>query len=261
MDKDKAVTVVAANKDTEFRSFDIVRYHRLYWYICAVRPPNSNLNELWKSLYKIYQILFHVFISLYYPGSLIVALFGLRNVRAILENLAMNFTMGMCTVKLYYVWINLDGLERCKAISDKMDAKARANPEESAILFSLKSKVKVLMAPYLFLYTSVCITACIGMFLNTEKRLIYPAYFPFDWKANNLVYSVVMIYQYIGLVSQAYTNLVNDTFIPLAMCLLTYHLKVLSLRISRLGTDLKKSHRDNHEELVKAIKDHKEILE
>lgn len=190
-----------------------------------------------------------------------VSLFALRNVRSILENLAMNFTMGMCTVKLYYLWSNIKGLERCKAISDKMDEKARADPDEFAVLFALKRKVKFLMAPYLFLYTNVCLTALLGMFFYTEKRLIYPAFFPFDWKANNVVYGAVMFYQWIGLVSQAYTNLVNDTFIPLMMCLLTHHLQVLAIRISKIGTNPKKSQRDNHEDLIMAVKDHKDLIE
>lgn len=245
----------------KFHSFDIVKYHRLFWYICAIRPPSPNLNPFLKNLYRGYQVLFHIFISVYYPGSLMVGLFEVESVRLVLENLAMNFTMGMCTVKLYYTWMNMEGLDKCKAISDKMDEKARRDPKEFEILFSLKRKVKYLMAPYLFLYTGVCTTALLGMFFNSGKRLIYPAFFPFDWKATNTVYGAVMFYQYIGLVYQAYTNLVNDTFVPLAMCLLTQHLKVLSVRIEKIGTKRKASHRDNHRELYIAIKDHKEILE
>uniref|UniRef100_T1H198 Odorant receptor n=1 Tax=Megaselia scalaris TaxID=36166 RepID=T1H198_MEGSC len=99
-----------------------------------------------------------------------------------------------------------------------------------------------------------------GWFFNSEKRLLFPAYFPFDWKNNNLNYGLIMIYQCIGLICQAFTDCCNDTYVPLSMCLLTYHLKVLSERISSIGTNSNKSLERNYWELREAIKDHKEIL-
>lgn len=196
-----------------------------------------------------------------YPGSLLAALLELRNVGLILENLAITFTLGMCTVKLAFTWSNMQGLKKCKSISDKMDEKARKNPEEFAILLNLKKKVRFLMAPYLFLYTVGCTSVLLSLFFYGGRRLIYPAYFPFNWKTNNVIYGAVLVYQGIGCVLQDYSNMVSDTFLPLVMCILTHHQKVLSLRISKIGTNKNKCKEDNHNDLRLAIRDHKEIME
>lgn len=249
------------DKDSQFRSFDIVRYHQLFWYIAGMRPANPKWSRFSQNFHKFYTVLFHLLISLYYPGSLVAAWFELETPGLILENLAINFTLIMGTIKLIFVCVNRKGFELCRQISDKMDEKAKADPEEFAILMVLKRKVYFLMAPYIFLYSSVCVTTFLSLFLNDERRLIYPAYFPCDWKTNNLAYGIVISYQWVGCVLEAYTNMVNDTFPALVMCLLTRHMKVLSLRVSKIGTDSNKSRDENHNDLKMAIKGHRELLE
>lgn len=190
-----------------------------------------------------------------------VAMFGVEDIKTLLENLSMCFTFAMVSVKMFIIWSNMEGLNRCKDICYEMDAKARKNKKEFKILFELKEKVKVLMAPYLFLFTSACFTSILGLFFNTERRLLFPAYFPFDWKSNDMLYGFTILYQSLGLIGQAYTDCCNDTYIPLSMCLMTYHLRVLSERISKIGTTKEKGLSDNHKDLQIAIKDHKKILE
>lgn len=189
-----------------------------------------------------------------------MGLLQLTNARSILESLAISFTIVMDSTKLYLFWRNMEGLKHCKLISEKLDETAKANPDEFKILLSLKKKAKYILALYFFSYSSICAIALPRLFVNSEKRLLYPAYFPFNWKANNFIYRTTFAYQWVAAVLQAYGSLVTDTFIALAMCLLTYHLRVLSMRISKIGTNPNKSERENHEDLRAAINDHKDIL-
>lgn len=247
-------------EQNEFSSFDIVKNHQLFWYVNGIRGANPNWKPFRRDLYRCYQILIHTFISVYYPASLMIGLLQLTDIRSILENVAMNFTVSMCTLKSYLFWSNMEGFKQCENISRRMDEKAKDDAEGIAVLMALKKKIKFLLVPY-FLTTIVSVSAVIIMqFFNTEKRLIYPAYFPFDWAKNDYIYIATMMYQGGGIALQAFMNLANDTYLSLTMCLLTCHINVLSVRMSKIGMNVNKSKEETHEDLKVAIKDHKELL-
>lgn len=238
----------------------MVKNHELFWYVSGIRVVNPTWSPFRRILYRCYQGLLHTFITFYYPGSLIINILLLNNRLEILENVTIALTLCMCSVKLYLFSSNMEGFKQCALISQKMDENAKADPDEISMLLAIKKKTKFLLAPYFFTYTATMIAALLLLFFNSEKRLVYPAYFPFDWKKSDSIYIATILYQYVGILIQCYGSLVNDTYIPLLMCLLTRHMKVLSERVSKIGTNDKKSQSDHHEDLRAAIRDHKELI-
>lgn len=97
----------------------------------------------------------------------------------------------------------------------------------------------------------------------TERRLVFPGYFPYDWKdpSHDFLYVMTVIYQVGGFAIHAVANMFLDTFPGFLMFMLAVHANNLKLRISRIGDDPTKSTDDNYIDLKTASKDHKALLQ
>ncbi|XP_037921414.1 odorant receptor 2a-like [Hermetia illucens] len=97
--------------------------------------------------------------------------------------------------------------------------------------------------------------------LSKERRLIFPAYFPWDHKKSALAYHASNTYQVLGLYAQIYQDILCDTYPATLLWLLKGHLRVLGMRVKKIGYIPEKSLEENYEELVECVKDHQTCFE
>uniref|UniRef100_A0A1B0AYX7 Odorant receptor n=1 Tax=Glossina palpalis gambiensis TaxID=67801 RepID=A0A1B0AYX7_9MUSC len=93
-----------------------------------------------------------------------------------------------------------------------------------------------------------------------DRRLMFPAWFPFDWKSSSTSYWSALLYQFIGVNMLIVQNLVNDTVGPMSLCLLSGHVRLLAMRVARIGYNNRKSPKHHEDELKLCIEDHQKLL-
>lgn len=96
----------------------------------------------------------------------------------------------------------------------------------------------------------------------TERRLVFPGYFPYDWQdpSKNILYVMTILYQLGGFAVHAASNMFQDTFPGFLMYLMAVHATNMKIRISKIGYDPGKTEVENHFDLKVAIDDYEELL-
>lgn len=244
---------------TEYYAFDSLNWHFKYWKFLGVTteefPKRYQL-----ILYRFFTALIHFGVQIYLPFHLIYGLFQLSNPRDILENFAMGFTLIICSMKVYILQGALDALKDIKEISNTFEKKAKQNKGEYTFILEFKSKSKIFMKLYFISFTILAVSTALSILTYGSRRLLYPGYFPFDFKQNRFVYALTAFYQWLAWTIQDYANVHHDTYPGLMIFLLCQHLKILNLRISRIGYDNECSDELHHRLLKEAVEDHRQIL-
>lgn len=236
---------------TEINSFsDVTKVNWFFWRIFGIHPTKKYF-----FFYIAYSIVLLFLVPIYYPVSVGIELFQLRSLKDILENLAVNATVFLCSIKFFIILWKRKDILKIAELMEPLDRRIK-DSEEMEEVGNIKRKCLNLMTIYAISYSSVMISGGLSLIFYTEKRLMYSAYFPFDWRR---VYTLVILYQYIGISIQIAMNFADDTFPPIMLCLLSGHVKILCLRIQRIGNHCG-SQISHHQELRQCIADHKQII-
>lgn len=252
--------MAAKTATAEYYCFDSLNSHFKYWKFMGITTEEfPKLHQ--RILYRIHATLMHVTVQLYFPLHIIYGLFHLTDPRDILEGIPLSFTMSMCALNIYILQGTLSVLQQIKERTKVFENKARENEEEFAFILEFKSKSAIYMKFYLTLFTALSVLAGVTIFTFDSRRLLMPGYFPFDFTQSQLVYGLTVSYQLLAGVIQAYAQVHHYTYSGLLMFLLTQHLQILNLRISRIGYSSETSKEENHQLLKEAFDDYVEILQ
>lgn len=251
--------MAAAKAKPEYLAFDTLSWHFKYWTFLGVSSEEF-AKPYQRNLYRIYRALTYFVVQLYLPFHLVYGLFQLRNPRDIIENMSMSLSMVLCAMKAYILLRTLNVIQDIKEISKDFEQKARKNEGEYAFIIEFKSKTKAFMKIYYVSFTILVAFAAMSILTYDSRRLLYPGYFPYDFKRNRFVYGSTAFLQWFAWSIQAYGNVHHDTYPGILMFLLNQHLKILNLRIQRIGYDSALSPEENHQLLKEAVQDHKQIL-
>ena len=122
----------------------------------------------------------------------------------------------------------------------------------------MRTSVRNVVSVFLCAYAAVGVTAELAFLLSKERSLLYPAWLPLDWRASTRNFYVANVYQFVGISFPIFHNFINVTFPPISCCLLSRHIKLLGIRVSRIGYDCVRL-QDNERVLVRCIKDQKNL--
>lgn len=249
------------------QSNEAFRYHWTIWRLTGVQTPAS----VPKFLYYCYAVLINFFITLLFPLTLMANLFHTRNLQELCENLTITITDINANLKFLNVFYVRSKLLKIKRILDQLDKSADndGNAEERNALKAAVKIAHILFQVFGIIYIfGTCLSLC-KVALAKKRLLLYPAWFPIDWKHSDFAYSMVLAYQLFGLIVQACQNCANDSYPPAYLCILCGHMRALELRVRKIGKKSIKSMQQrrngileqNYNELVACIKDHLKILE
>lgn len=240
------------------KTCDAIRHQWKFYYLIGAVPP-----EQFNFFYYIYFTLINLFVSIYYPLSIWINLCFISNFLVLLENLSMGITNAVCSFKVLNFFLYRKKLYSLKALFGILDKRIKFDDERQIV----KKGVELSDGVFYFcsaLYSLTISFSGLSTYLsnyNTYEKIMYPAWFPFDWTASKRNWYAAFLYQFIGLGIQGVQNACNDSYPVNYFIMFITQFKLLKKRIKRIGKDSKMSSKENYEELVNCIKDYSLLLE
>uniref|UniRef100_A0A1A9WFQ1 Odorant receptor n=1 Tax=Glossina brevipalpis TaxID=37001 RepID=A0A1A9WFQ1_9MUSC len=251
-------------------SWKAFQHHWQLWRYLGVKPPNRN--SVWFKPYITYAIFLIISVTLFFPITLIINLIQSKSMIEFCENLYNTITDVNCNIKFLNVFLIRKKLLNINQILKRLDLRAQTQEEINELqkgVNSAKNCFKIIAR----LYCVAVITSQLVAYLSSERILMYPAWFPWDWRISKRNFLYAFSYQLYALIIQTLENLGSDTYPQAYLAILIAHIKALSLRIKALGNELTRFSNTNdirirneienhlYRELIGCIIDHKEINE
>lgn len=205
-------------------------YQWKVWHWMGIKAP-ENCNP---KIYRLYAIAINFLVTFLFPLSLIVNVFFAKNTQQLCENLTITITDVIANFKFINVYLVREELAKIKTILPHLDRRAQRAPERKV----LKDAIKLSQTAFLIFVRLYAVGTCFSILrvLFASKRiLLYPAWFGLNWFDNSFWYSILIVYQLLGLVVQALQDCANDSYPPAYLIILTAQMKALELRVRAVG--------------------------
>ncbi|CAD7085741.1 unnamed protein product [Hermetia illucens] len=192
-----------------------------------------------------------------------VDLFLLEDRSLLFRNACVTFADAMSGVKSLNTFFKRKQLRRINNLLEHLDNRVKEvnDHDEQRYLERIIRTANRIQFGYFIPFTAVAMTCFLPAIFSKQRRLIYSAWFPVDWKNSDTLYYIVIVYQLIGVWINICQNMLSDSYPGLYLWILKGHFHALNIRVSKIGYDLRKTGEDYYQELLKCIGDHKEILE
>ncbi|KAH8324985.1 hypothetical protein KR074_007158, partial [Drosophila pseudoananassae] len=229
-----------------------VRYHWRVWELTGLMQPKG-ISRFW---YFIYSVVINASVTILFPLSLAARLFFTHNMQNMCENLTITITDIVANLKFLNVFMVRRQLYEIRSLLKHLDERARQinHPEELAALNDAVTIAQKGFQYFARIFTFGTILSCIRVAISSKRQLLYPAWFGVDWENSWRAYMICYAYQLFGLIVQAVQNCASDSYPPAYLCLLTGHMRVLELRVRRIGYEKSRLH-STHKELLDCIRD------
>ncbi|XP_065369883.1 odorant receptor 59a-like [Calliphora vicina] len=250
--------VNVAQQHAEPNSRVFFKPHWFCWKILGITLDIDN-NHRHVKVYILYSILLNILVTICYPLHLALQLFRSDSMADNIKNLAVCVTCVACSTKFIIYSTKLSIIRQFEQILERLDARIKDDVEKNYFR-RMRNRLRNVGLVFLSVYLPVGITAELSFMFREERSLLYPAWFPFDWLQSTGWFYVANVYQIVGIFFLLLQNYVDDTFPPMALCMLSGHIKILSLRVARIGYDEKSLH-ENEEELNRCVEDQQSLYE
>ncbi|XP_001986200.2 odorant receptor 59a [Drosophila grimshawi] len=237
----------------EVNSLSLFRSHWIVWKILGINPKDIS----WKRLYSTYKVILHLVVTVWYPVHLGICLFRNSNLTDDIRNLTIFLTCLACSVKFVIYAYNFNKIHRIEEIIQQLDSRVIGTAQRN-IHNQLATQLRNIVYVFIGIYLPIGVAAELSFLFQEERALMYPAWFPFDWKKSNRNYYLSHMYQIIGISYLLLQNFVNDCFPAAVLCLMSSHIKMLYERFAEVGFD---DAEDPEDQLEACITDHKRLLE
>lgn len=245
----------------KIHTWQAFKNHWILWKCCGLQPPERD--SKWYKPYIVYAIFFNITVTLFFPTTLIVNCVLSENLMELCENLYVTITDVVCNLKVINILFVRHKLLKVHRILDRLDVRAKT-PEERQELQAGVQLARKWFIVFLRLYTGAVISSQLVVYFAKERVLMYPAWFPWDWKASKRNFLWAHCYQVYGLTFQSLQNLGNDTYPQAYMVILIAQIRALGKRIKAVGSSLAKmqvSEDKLYRELIDCVKDHETVQE
>ncbi|XP_054086675.1 odorant receptor 2a-like isoform X1 [Zeugodacus cucurbitae] len=251
-------------------SWDAFKYHWRVWDLSGFRGPRRQ--SIWYIPHKLYMIVITLLFPIYYPTCFTVESLLADNLNDFCEVIYIAMADVTLNIKFLTLFIVRQQLLELRPILKRLDARAKTEEEIGVLQDGIDSAKKCFLI-ILRLFYSAFVTSQLMVIFSGEARLMYPAWYPFNYKATRTKFWIAYGYQTIGFLVQCTQACSVDTYPQAYMRVLTAHIRALSLRIEAIGRKsfncdssefiplTKDEMKRNYDELVSCIKDHKTIIE
>ncbi|KAH8413671.1 hypothetical protein KR222_003187, partial [Zaprionus bogoriensis] len=236
-------------------SLSFFRSHWTVWRILGLTHRQTS----WQRLYLLYSLCLNVIVTIGYPLHLGLSVFQNDNLSDDIKNLTTFATCLACSLKFTIYAYNFHKVDKMEQLLRLLDAQVQG-PAERAIYRQLRKQLRNILYVFIGIYLPVGLFAELSFIFQDERRLMYPAWFPFDWRLTAQNYYIAHVYQIGGVSCQLMQNYVNDCYPAVMLCLISAHIKMLYKRFEQIGQDaVQGTH--TKVELESCITDHKRLLE
>nr|AID61217.1 odorant receptor [Calliphora stygia] len=232
--------------------------HWLCWKILGITLHIDNSHRH-RDIYMLYSIILNILVTICYPLHLALQLFRSDSMADNIKNLAVCVTCVACSTKFIIYSTKLSTIWQFEQILERLDARI-TDDVETNYFRRMRNRLRNVGIVFLSVYLPVGITAELSFMFREERSLLYPAWFPFNWIESTGWFYVANVYQIVGIFFLLLQNYADDTFPPMALCMLSGHIKILSIRVASIGYDQNSLHQ-NEEELNRCVEDQLNLYE
>ncbi|XP_022227633.2 odorant receptor 33a-like [Drosophila obscura] len=230
------------------RSDRIYRTYWLYWRLLGVEGEYPMRHLL--------DVMLNFFVTIWYPTHLIIGLFRERTMRDVFKNLPFTAESFFCSFKIICFRRRLSEIKEIERLLMELDQRA-ASPEERRFFHqNTRSVAEFISKSYVAAGISATVTGTASGLFSSGRTLLYPAWFPYDVQASALSYWISFAYQATGASLTILQNMANDSYPPMTFCVVTGHVRLLSMRLSQMG-----HHEGASKKLIENIEDHRKLMQ
>ena len=223
-------------------------------------------NKTSKFFNKLLKFFFHLIFTFIFIILMVINLFKISNLKNATESLYITLTEIALLTKLIILYKNRKNIMHLIELINHNDFLIKNLNNQKMI----KSHEKFLFKIYK-LYSFISISAALSAYavpLFAQIKIFpFPAWYPFNWENNNLIYILLYIYQIIGMTMHCLLNVNNDIFYAYIMFIVHMQLIVLGENLRKLNNKNKKIfiyNENNYNEeflhLIKCVKHHRFII-
>lgn len=223
----------------------------------------------YKFLYFIYALIINGLVTFFLPISFTISFRkpdignGTTNVAAeisfLLSSVQVALNVYACAVKILIMAFFLSTLKSTSVVLKKLDARCQTK-EEKRVIFKVIKTGRRMVLGFASAYWSYAVASVLSSVLL--GRPPYSLYLPYiNWKNSKWEFALASIIEFFLMYGACSQEVVNDSYAAIYVNILRAHLKALSIRISRLGTNLEDNEKDIYANLKQCILDHKLLIE
>lgn len=234
---------------------DVLYWNFKYWSLCGIEVHPKEMLRSKRILKNVAMANLWTIVFIYYPLSLFLGLFKLKEPREVIESLAIVFTMTLDFMKGLILMLKVRNNRIIFKLCNEFETNVTDSVEKQVLEDFSKSSTRLIKL--YFITFSVCITSS-GISSIFNQRLLFPACFPFDLEKNSIMFNVALLYQFVGLWILAVMCLTYDTFQIVMIKSLSKYVNILRLRTLNIANS--KSLEKNEEILKYSIIENRKQL-
>ncbi|XP_017151014.1 odorant receptor 33b-like [Drosophila miranda] len=234
------------------RSEHIYRTYWLYWRLLGVGGEHLIL--------QILDILITIFVTFWYPIHLIVGLFYETTLGDVCKGLPITAACFFASFKFVCFRWKLEEIRSIEGLLLELDQRALTEEERAFFDRNTQREANFVWKSFIVAYGLSNATAIATVLFGKGHKLLYPAWFPYDVQASEQIYWLSVSYQIAGVSLQILQNLANDSYPPMTFCVVAGHVRLLSMRLNRMGYKRELPKETVVRELVDNIEDHRKLM-
>lgn len=218
--------------------------------ILGLYPP-----EKYKFLYYCYSASINILVTIGFNVSMFIYAVNYENKRDLISNLAQLSGSIIVSLKILNTYLKRDKLFEIRKLFAELDSRVVGDDEKEYFEYILK-----IGRGFFFAFSFFCgmagLVCDFPAIFDTERRLAYPAWFPWDWKHSTVGFHIANFHQVFSLFTEIIQDVMCDTYPATLMWLLKGHLHALGIRVRKIGWNKEKSLNENYLELRQCVREH-----
>ncbi|XP_052851403.1 odorant receptor 33b [Drosophila gunungcola] len=239
-------------KSPVIRSEHIYRAYWLYWRLLGL--------ESHFPLNRLLDVLITVFVTFWYPIHLILGLFMERTLGDVCKGLPITAACFFASFKFVCFRAKLSEIKTIEVLFKELDQRALSDEECKFFDKNTRREANFIWKSFIVAYGLSNASAIASVLFGGGHKLLYPAWFPYDVQASELRFWLSVTYQIVGVSLAILQNLANDSYPPMTFCVVAGHVRLLAMRLSRIGHDQKESNSSVARKLIESIEDHRKLM-
>ncbi|XP_022224936.2 odorant receptor 33c [Drosophila obscura] len=212
---------------------------------------------------QIYMVLLHVLVTFMFPVHLLINLALQPTSAELFQNLSISMTCAACSLKhvahIYHLQDSVEIERLLIELDGYVDGEEEHRYYADHLQCHARRFTRCLYASFAIIYALFLLSILI-LIASADRQLLYPAYFPFDWRANGYLFAMALGYQSISILLEGAQALANDSYAPLTLCFLGGHIHMWGLRMQKLGYAANPIGVNHHQQLCAYIEQHKTLM-
>lgn len=235
------------------------KYHLVLWKYLGLIPPQEPGYK--RHMYLIVSVIMNT-LTFCCPLSMIIYMLKVDNFPKFCECAFLGSAFTGVSVKFASTIFILPKLNLVTDSAERLIQRAKNNDELHCLNEGLRKGHNIFKTIAIIFFSGYIATILVS-FANvfaSVPALNTPAWYPFDWENNRIIFEICTIYQIISMTFQTFQAIASDTYVIVYIKYLIGHINALAVRAQKIGEHPEKDSEDNYLDLTDCIQDHQNII-